>query len=194
MKRHILIVVCAILFSILSLTAISHVSAQTRESASPSLTPSLDATGTPTKIEYELPYPGVLPGNPLYYLKAFRDKLVSLLISDPLKKAEYDLLNSDKRLAMGAALVRAGKHELAVETISKGNNYFEEALSSLQKARASSEDTSALLGRMALAVKKHEEVVVDLETKLAGREREKLVYERKRLAKYDATLQKLLEK
>src|SRR5437870_1329121 len=93
-----------------------------------------DSTMSAKKIEYELPYPGVLPGNPLYYIKAFRDRLLSFLISDSLKKAEYNLLNADKRLLMGVMLVDRHQDALAVTTISKGNNYFAQAISSVTDA------------------------------------------------------------
>ena len=72
-------------------------------------------------IEYTLPYPGILPDSPLYFLKTARDKIVSFLISDPLKKAEFNLLAADKRLNSGIFLFNKGKekYKLALSTISK---------------------------------------------------------------------------
>jgi hypothetical protein len=40
---------------------------------------------TPTLVDYQLPYPGILHDNLLYKLKALRDKLVEFLIADPLR-------------------------------------------------------------------------------------------------------------
>ena len=54
-------------------------------------------TPTPTP-NYLLPYPGMLPDNPLYMLKAMRDRVINFLIADSQKKAEFYLLQSDKRL------------------------------------------------------------------------------------------------
>src|SRR3989344_4901084 len=50
------------------------------------------------KVNYELVYPGILPDNPLYFIKAGRDRLVAFLINDSLKRAEFNLLTSDKRI------------------------------------------------------------------------------------------------
>src|SRR5260370_38981843 len=66
-----------------------------------------------SKMDYQLPYPGILPDNPLYELNALRDRIYGFLISDPLKKSEFDLLQADKRLAVGISLFNKGKKELA---------------------------------------------------------------------------------
>ena len=77
-------------------------------------------------IDYPLPYPGILPDNPLYLMKALRDRVVSIVISDPLKKAQFDLLMADVRLNAAQYLFAKGeeKYSLAETTISKGENYF----------------------------------------------------------------------
>src|SRR5260370_21185893 len=69
------------------------------------------ATSTPAAnmVEYNLPYPGLLPDNFLYPLKTFRDKIISFFISDPLKKASFDVLQSDKRIAAAQALEKEEK-------------------------------------------------------------------------------------
>ena len=47
-------------------------------------------------IEYVLPYPGILPTHPLYFLKIVRDRIIELLISDRVNKAEFYILQADK--------------------------------------------------------------------------------------------------
>src|SRR5438309_421306 len=88
--RYFLSFVCifALYFFIFSLCA-SFVSA---EEVLDSPTPS------PVSISYQLPYPGMLPDNPLYFLKVIRDGVWSFLLSNPLKKADFDLLQADKRV------------------------------------------------------------------------------------------------
>src|SRR5690348_4919601 len=73
-------------------------------------------------INYTLPYAGLLPDNPLYIFKAIPDKIVSILISDPKNKAEFDLLQADKRLSAAFALSKEhpANGQLVVTTISKG--------------------------------------------------------------------------
>lgn len=120
------------------------------------------ATPTP-KVDYQLPYPGLLPGNPFYVLKTIRDRIISLLIADPLKKAEFNLLQADKRLSTAIALVKEKKEALAESTISKGENYFEEGVVQLSEARKQGINTDDLTRRYKLAAAKHIEVLQSLE-------------------------------
>lgn len=87
------------------------------------------------KNEYQLPYPGLLPDNPLYFLKVAKDRIIVFLISDPFRKAQFDFKASDKRFSAGIALFEKGKYELSESTISKGLNYFEEGLENLGLAK-----------------------------------------------------------
>lgn len=113
------------------------------------------------KEEYLLPYPGLLPDNPLYVLKTARDRIIGFLIADPLKKAEFDLLQADKRLNAAVFLLKEGKgkEELAETTISKGENYFEEAITSIKEAGKQGLNTESVKRRLLTASQKHKEVL-----------------------------------
>lgn len=114
-------------------------------------------------VNYFLPYPGILPDNPFHFLKAARDRIVSLLINDDLKRAEFNLLTSDKRMYAGYMLVERGKMEQGFVTISKSNNYFHQAISAAGDLKDSSEyDLDGLYGRLSLSVAKHIELMRDL--------------------------------
>ena len=76
------------------------------------------------KVVYTLPYPGLLPDHPLYFIKAGRDKLMDLVTRDYIKKANLYLLFSDKRANMAMFLIKKGKNKLAITTFSKGEKYF----------------------------------------------------------------------
>lgn len=76
------------------------------------------------KIFYTLPYPGILPDHPLYFLKATRDRLMDIFTRDYIKKANLYLLFSDKRVNMAIMLSKKGKNKLAVTTFAKGEKYF----------------------------------------------------------------------
>ncbi|MBI4097047.1 MAG: hypothetical protein HY428_01395 [Candidatus Levybacteria bacterium] len=137
------------------------------------------------EAEYALPYPGILPGNPLYALKMIRDRFVGFLISDPLKKAEFNLLQADKRLAAALYLMQKPDTALLAEgTISKGENYFEEALNKAREAKRQGMDTKDIQRRLVSAAKKHVQTVRDLEKKLKGQEKEKFKHLEKRMQKY----------
>ncbi|OGH24260.1 MAG: hypothetical protein A3B47_04020 [Candidatus Levybacteria bacterium RIFCSPLOWO2_01_FULL_39_24] len=109
------------------------------------------------EINYELPYPGLLPDSPLYFLKAIRDKTVSFLISDFFKKAEFDLLQADKRLNAGIYLFKKGKTSLAISTVSKAENYFEEALNRMGEAKMQGRNIKEMEEKLRNALKKHQQ-------------------------------------
>jgi len=128
---------------------------------------SQDSTGSAQankEINYTLPYPGLLPDSPLYFLKAIRDRAKNMLISDPLKKSDFNLLQADKRLNEGSMLFAKGevKYNLAVTTISKGENYFDEAIKQVNQAKEQGKDINNLTARLYQSSFKHEEIIKKL--------------------------------
>lgn len=109
------------------------------------------------EINYELPYPGLLPDSPLYFFRVVRDRIVNFLISDPLKKTEFNLLQADKRLNAGIYLFNKGKTSLAISTISKAENYFEEALNKIEEARIQGRNINEMEGNLRNALRKHKQ-------------------------------------
>ncbi len=118
-------------------------------------------TTTPdNKVVYQLPYPGILPDNPLYFLKVTRDKVQDFLTRDNLKKAQLYLLFSDKRLVMAEALEKKGETTLALSTLSKGEKYFLKIPPLLRQAKEQGTSPSAeLVDRIKISSKKHQEVI-----------------------------------
>ncbi|HEV2340053.1 MAG TPA: hypothetical protein VGT05_04865 [Patescibacteria group bacterium] len=123
------------------------------------VTPSLPPA--PQVITYPLPYPGLLPDNPLYGLKVLRDRLVSIFITDPQQQATFDLLQADKRLSASMYLLQgtAQKEQLALDTISKAENYFFYAIENATIAKKQGEDINGFLGTMTTAAAKHEQIL-----------------------------------
>ncbi len=75
---------------------------------------------TPTPVEYTLPYPGLLPDHPLYFIKHWRDAILSFLISDPIKKIEFQQLLAEKDLNASIYLAQQHKTDLTVTTLTQG--------------------------------------------------------------------------
>lgn len=120
------------------------------------------AAATPTAMpDYILPYPGLLPDNPLYTLKVLRDRIISFFISDPLKKSSFDLLQSDKRLEASWYLLKKGEKEesLTLSTLSKSTNYLQESFDQAKQARESGADINDVVGKLQDALGKHVSVV-----------------------------------
>lgn len=124
---------------------------------------------TVTQIDYTLPYPGLLPDSPLYFLKQIRDKILEFLINDPVRKIEFYLLQADKRLAMGVMLFDKKESALAESTISKGEKYMTLAVSLLSQAKSAGVKVPGeVVDRLATAIAKHTEVLNEWILKESG--------------------------
>ncbi len=152
-----------------------------------------DVTPTPMQsTDYALPYPGLLPDNPLYPLKMLRDRVVLILISDTVKRAKFNLLQADKRLQAGLYLYNGNKSKvnIAISTISKSQNYYSDALSETEKAKREKHDIDGIINDLTLSSRKHRELLKDFE-KIVPKENKEQV---KSLLKKHDELQKRLDK
>ncbi len=120
-------------------------------------------------VDYPLPYPGILPDNFFYVFHAARDRIISLLISDPLTKAEFDLLQADKRLSAAVYLGNKKEYMLASETISKGENYLEYAITNTLDAKKQGKIVGSIVVNLYNSSLKHQEIIKSLENKTDGK-------------------------
>lgn len=152
-------------------------------------------TPSPT-IDYGLPYPGILPGSPIYPVKVLRDRLVEFFISDPLKRGEFYLLQADKHISAAQVLASQSSKNFSVAetTVSKGENYMELSLSQLPTIKALQLDDTNLLHRIITALKKHQEVIKGLEKDAPGEVRSGLEQSRERAAEMQKKAESLVPK
>jgi len=121
---------------------------------------SVSGVPTPTPISYALPYPGILPGNPLYFFKTIRDVIAGFLITGPLKKAEFDLLQTDKYLAISQALFDQKKEKTEIfSSLDQALAYFDNAIKKTEEAKKQGMESQALTQKLFIANLKHQEVV-----------------------------------
>jgi hypothetical protein len=122
----------------------------------------------PTPLAYQLPYPGMLPDNPLYFLKALRDKLTVFFLSKPLDKADFNLLQSDKNVEASYLLVtqEAGKTDLALTTFSQGQDYFEEGINQSVDAKKQGYSITEMSKKLAAANQKHIQILHAIEQQI----------------------------
>lgn len=153
-------------------------------------------TPTPISINYTLPYPGILPGNPLYVLKVIRDRIILFLISDPLKKAEFDVLLADKRLSAGMYLFAKDPSKTAdiSSVISKGNNYLYDALNEVNLAIKQGNQGSTVLNKIKSSTEKHIQVLQDLEKKTKGNLQQSLKQEEERAVQIEREVDTAINK
>lgn len=111
-------------------------------------------------VEYVLPYPGMLPDHPLYFLKSIRDRIIEVLISDPVNKAEFYILQADKKLNMGVSLSGQGKTELADSTFDTALSDRSHAVTVLAGAiQSGTEIPGYVQDKMLFSLEKHRQVL-----------------------------------
>ncbi len=98
------------------------------------------------EVGYFFVYPGkVLPGDLLWGIKAARDKFWLFLTPGATRKAELNLLFSDKRLMGFVALLEKGRFDDAFNAMIRSESYFKEASRLEEEARKSGSNTNELL-------------------------------------------------
>jgi len=126
------------------------------------------------KIEYSLPYPGILPDSPVYFLKVARDQTMLWLARTPQQRAFYLLLLADKRLAAGEILIsnhsnisdHSNGKTIGIMSIAKGEEYFGQAVDEAIMAKKSGGDTNDLFAKLMVSSAKHAEVIRELSGKI----------------------------
>ncbi len=123
------------------------------------------------KVDYVLPYPGMLPDNKFYFLKMLRDKIWGFLIFDEVKKIDWLILMGDKRLAAGKVLIDTGKTNLGVAAIIKGEGYIAKAVSRAEVAKERNLNVHDQLEKLRKSLLKHKEILMEMVGKTGGGER-----------------------
>lgn len=125
-------------------------------------TPNLIATNE-AKVDYYLPYPGILPDHPLYFLKMIRDRIWLFFTTDSLKKAEIFLLFADKRINAAQFLVNGNKASLGVSTALKAEKYLERSINQIESVKDNQEKAKVFKEKLALSGGKHEEILSEIQ-------------------------------
>jgi hypothetical protein len=86
------------------------------------------SSGSATLSGYDLPYPGILPDHPLYFVKMIRDRARLILVRNQVKKVELLLFYADKRMGAAEALLKDSKISLAEITAHKAEMYMGQAM------------------------------------------------------------------
>lgn len=113
-------------------------------------------------ILYALPFPGILPNHPLFFLKSLRDFLIEKMITNDVKRAEFYILQADKRLQMSLELSGDKYSPLRESTRNEAFLYREKSFIILSNAFEKNMLVPRyVLEKLLLSTKKHEEVLQD---------------------------------
>ncbi len=161
---------------------------------SSSATQEANESGTSqAKVDYYLPYPGILPDHPLYWLKMIRDRVSLALTKEPQKRFAKLLLYADKRLGAAEALIKGRQFSLGVTTASKAEIYLERAIAQFEILQKENKATAILKDQIQKAVSKHQEVLWALEKEMTE-ERGTLTSLREKTERLKEKLQQILNK
>lgn len=119
-------------------------------------------------VNYYLPYPGILPDSPLYRIKAARDMLSTWFTFNGEKKAEKELFLADKRINAAVFLIEGGKSSIGLTTATKAEKYLEQSVQRTVQMQKSGRDVKSLLGKQAVAIQKHNQILLDFKKILSG--------------------------
>lgn len=114
-------------------------------------------------VEYVLPYPGILPTHPLYFLKMMRDQIVEALISDPVKRADFYITQADKKLSMALALSDAKKSKEMIRALEDAAALRQKSIKQLEDLRSAKQEIPGYISdQLTRSLVKHLEVVTQL--------------------------------
>lgn len=162
-----MVIVLSFSFALVGLSAIKASQARDQritnvESVNPSVQ---EVMASPkTTVDYYLPYPGILPDHPLYWVKMLRDRSLLWLTRDRISKIEKMVTFADKRIGAAQALIEGGKVPLGVTTATKAEKYLEQAVGEYNKL-SNDQLQPELKEKLTKAIAKHEEVLALLITK-----------------------------
>jgi hypothetical protein len=144
--------------------------------------------------DYPLPYPGLLPDHPFYSFKLIRDELHGWLISNPLEKAEFDLLQSDKFVETSFLLLtqEQKKTELSFAMLAKGYSYFEDGIAKSDAAKKQGINNQDILKRMGQANTTYQEKILEMEKITQGKEKETFAKEKERMINLGKKVKELI--
>ncbi len=111
------------------------------------------------EVHYYLPYPGVLPDHPVYWLKMLRDRLMEKVTTNPQKRVELLLLYADKRLGAAKFLVEGGQVSLGLETAIKSSGYLGQVVTGVEELKKRGEDVGDIANRLERGTLKHAQVL-----------------------------------
>lgn len=112
--------------------------------------------------EYVLPYPSVLPGNRLYAIKSFFEKLQSYWYFGDIGQTKYELKTADKYLVEAKTLFEYKQYKLAVSALQQSNDHFAKTVLSVRDVQGENKDSGEQKEVVKDAAHKHLEIIESL--------------------------------
>jgi hypothetical protein len=123
----------------------------------------MNASSAPSVSEYALPYPGILPDHPLYVFKKLRDQILERLISDPVRKMEFYMLQADKGVNTAVFLAAKQQDTLADASLVQAQGSLRKALDLAKELKEQKREVPPhMVERFGNALAKYETVMMEM--------------------------------
>ena len=120
----------------------------------------------------DLPDPGMLPDNPVYFLKSWSEDIGTFFTFGEENKAERDFELSERRLSEAKALAEKGRGDMAEGVMERYEEQLDSAMQRAERARERGADMDELLERISERTLKHQEVLADVYERVPEEARE----------------------
>lgn len=112
------------------------------------------------QAEIELPKVGILPSNPIYFLKIWSEKIQLWLTTQPQAQAKLMLKFSENRLAEYQALRAQGNEKLAQRTLELYTKQLEKAIEKIEETHGQGVTMDEAVSQAVEATQKHLQILV----------------------------------
>ena len=117
-------------------------------------------------VDYVLPYPSYMPGNPMYKIRQILERAQEYWYFGDMAKVKYHLKMADKYLVEAKTLFEYGQIRLAVESLDKSNYHFSNAVLYEDDVVQDKKDSGEQMQELKNAAEKHTSVIKVLDQEL----------------------------
>jgi uncharacterized protein (UPF0332 family) len=117
-------------------------------------------------IDYVLPYPSYMPGNPLYLVRQLLERAQEYWYFGDIAKVKYHMKMADKYLVEAKTLFEYGQLRLAIDSLHKSNYHFSSAVLYERDVIFDKKDNGEQKQELKEAGEKHADLIKELDSKL----------------------------
>lgn len=121
---------------------------------------------TPTASGTEIYTPRLLPDNPLYFLKSWKERVELFLAQTPEAKAEKYTELATRRIAEAKMMIRKNKHQFVAKLMEKHDENLGKAKEKIKEAQEKGRDIERVLAIVAEATSQHLNILAEVYEKV----------------------------
>lgn len=115
-----------------------------------------------TELVDDLPKPGFLPGNPLYFMQNIGEGLSGLFSFGNVKKVKREIRMAERRVAEAKVLVENERYDLAESTIRRYRRIMDNVEDRVNEMKEDGKDVDGVAKQLAESTLKHQGVFAEI--------------------------------